>query len=158
MKRFLAFFITLAFIFFFSPLISEFLFTFTSAQVAEVPTPNAKGDFTTAILQGNAGKYKNIKWLVIDPDPTYLNCRSEPNGKVKSRLMPGAIITAVFLDNNQGDAIVFDRDVPWLRVSGTDPFTLGEPGVCYVRANIKYIAPINEDSRRREACDDQFGY
>ena len=152
MKRFLAFVIVLALIFFFSPLVSKFFSPFASAQVAEVPTPNAKGDFTTAMLQGNAGKYQNIKWLVIDPDPTYLNCRSKPNGQVKSRLMPGAIITAVFSDNGQGDAIVFQHNVPWLRVSGTDPFTLGEPGVCYVRANIKYIAPINQDSRRREAC------
>lgn len=152
MKQFWVLVMTFALIFGFSPLVSKFFSPLLSAQVAEVPTPNAQGDFTTAMLPGTGGKYPNHKWLVIDPDPTYLNCRSEPNGPIKSRLMPGAIITAVFPDQGQEDAIVFKHNRPWLRVSGTAPFTVGEPGVCYVRANIKYIAPINEDSRRREVC------
>jgi hypothetical protein len=118
----------------------------TAAQVASVPAPNRNGDFTTALQPGNRGNiYQTRKWLVIDPDPTYLNCRSTPNGAVRSRIAPGAILTAVFGENGS-DAIIAAGGAYWLRVSGTDPLTVGETGVCYVRANRQYIAPINEDA------------
>ena len=113
------------------------------AQAAEVPTPNADGDFTTARVMGNRGMYNNSKWLVVDPDPTYLNCRRIPNGEVVTRLPPGATVTAVF---NGRDAIDFSSGKPWLRVR-LDPsrFFSRYQGICYLRANIKYVAPINED-------------
>ncbi|BAU40823.1 hypothetical protein O77CONTIG1_00629 [Leptolyngbya sp. O-77] len=118
------------------------------AQMAEVPTPNRSGDYTTAIMQGNRGNYYNRRWLVVDPDPTYLNCRVSPNGAVRSRIAPGAILTAEFVRN---EAIVFQNGAPWLRVRGTDALTFAQPGqtlgTCYVRANRQYIAPINEDAR-----------
>ncbi len=116
------------------------------AQMAGVPAPDANGNFTTALQLGNRGNvYPTRKWLVVDPDPTYLNCRSQPNGAVRLRVAPGAVLTAVFEERN-GDAIVFTAGEPWLRVSGTDPLMIGEPGICYVRANARYIAPINEDA------------
>lgn len=116
------------------------------AQMASVPTPDANGNFSTALQPGNRGDvYPTRKWLVVDPDPTYLNCRLQPNGAVRLRVAPGAVLTAVFTEEN-GDAIVFTAGQPWLRVSGTDPLMIGEPGICYVRANARYIAPINEDA------------
>lgn len=116
------------------------------AQEASVPAPNANGDFTTALQPGNRGNvYQTRKWLVVDPDPTYLNCRATPNGAPRSRIAPGAVLTAVF-SGGQGDAIVLSDGVPWLRVRGTDPLMVGERGTCYVRANSRYIAPINEDA------------
>lgn len=115
------------------------------AQTASVPTPDQDGDFTTALQPGNRGNvYQTRKWLVVDPDPTYLNCRTTPNGPIRSRVAPGAILTAVFSD--AGDAIISHNGSYWLRVSGTDPLTVGDPGVCYVRANLRYIAPISEDA------------
>lgn len=124
------------------------------AQMASVPAPDAAGNFTTALQPGNRGNvYPTRKWLVIDPDPTYLNCRARPNGEVRSRIAPGAVLTAVF-DANGGDAIVFVADEPWLRVSGIDPLMVGVPGVCYVRANIRYIAPINEDAIQEGVFED----
>ncbi|MCX5933949.1 MAG: hypothetical protein NTU99_04055, partial [Pseudanabaena sp. LacPavin_0818_WC45_MAG_42_6] len=53
------------------------------------------------------------------------------------------------------DAIVLDNsDSPWLRVIGTreelaypvKPLIFYDLGECYVRANLKYIAPINPDA------------
>lgn len=130
------------------PNCATFLATPAIAQHAGVPAPNANGDFTTAVQPGNRGNVdRTRKWLVVDPDPTYLNCRATPNGEVQSRVAPGAVLTAVFSET-QGDAIVLAGGVPWLRVRGTDPLIVGEPGICYVRANSQYIAPINEDAIR----------
>lgn len=119
-----------------------------TAQMAEVPSPNNQGDFITAVLRGNRGNYyPNRIWLVVDPDPQYLNCRDRPNGSVRSRIAPGAAITAEFIN---GEAIVFQDGSPWLRIRGTDPLTIplqgATLGTCYVRANTQYIAPVNQES------------
>lgn len=114
------------------------------AQVAEVPTASQKGDFTTAKVLGNRGYFQNTKWLVVDSDRG-LNCRTTPNGAVKSVLMPGSVVTAVFSSQGQ-DAVVFSQGLPWLKVNPQVPeYASGTPGVCYVRANIRYIAPISQD-------------
>ncbi|MBL1177810.1 hypothetical protein [Pantanalinema sp. GBBB05] len=114
------------------------------AQVAEVPTASQKGDFATARVLGNRGYFQNTKWLIVETDRG-LNCRTTPNGAVKSVLMPGSIVTAVFSSPSQ-DAVVFSQGNPWLRVNPLVPdYGSGTPGVCYVRANIRYIAPISQD-------------
>lgn len=114
------------------------------AQVSEVPTASRQGDFTTAKVLGNRGFYQNTKWLVVDTERG-LNCRTAPNGTVKSVLMPGSIVTAVFSSQSQ-DAVVFSQGNPWLRVNPKVPdYASGTPGVCYVRANVRYIAPISQD-------------
>ena len=116
-----------------------------AAQTASVPAPDRNGDFTTALQPGNRGNvYQTQKWLVVDPDPTYLNCRIAPNGRVRSRIAPGAIITAEF--DSDAEAIVMQDGASWLRIRGTDPLMVGEAGVCYVRANSRYIAPINPEA------------
>jgi hypothetical protein len=120
-----------------------------------VPPPATNGDFLTALQPGNRGNvYPTRKWLVVDPDPTYLNCRVQPDGAVRSRFPAGAVLTAIFGAagvhgtgaSETGDAIVQAHGTAWLRVSGTDPLRVGEAGVCYVRANQRYIAPINEEA------------
>lgn len=114
------------------------------AQAAEVPTPSRSGDFTTAKVQGNRGFYNNTKWLVTDT--TALNCRTQPNGSgVTLRWQPGAVVTAVFAEEGRGNAIALANNQPWLRVRAIDPLTNQNKGVCYVRANIRYVAPINQD-------------
>lgn len=125
------------------------------AQMASVPPPDANGNFMTALQPGHRGDvFPTRKWLVVDPDPTYLNCRSRPNGPVQLRVAPGAVLTAVFAEGN-GDAIVFAAGQPWLRVTGTDPLMVGEPGMCYVRANARYIAPINEEAIQGGVFEDR---
>jgi hypothetical protein len=141
------------------------------AQAGEVPNPDQNGDFRTAFQQGNRGFYTIDKWLVVQPSNSetriaYLNCRFTPNGKARSQIARGAIMTAVFKGNQNprkpnrpdpdDDAIAFDSNgSPWLRVKGlrdelTSPLPVrpltNELGECYVRANLKYIAPINPDS------------
>ncbi len=114
------------------------------AQMAEVPQPNAKGDFVTAKVQGNRGLYNNTYWLVVDPES--LNCRNTPEGTVKVKLVTGAIINALFSNNGKGDAIVLKNGQPWMKVESVNPAGYQfNSGVCYVRANLKYIAPINGD-------------
>ncbi len=121
--------------------------TAARCQITAVPSPNSKGDFSSALMPGNRGNvYQTRKWLVVDPDPTYLNCRYSPTGQVRSRIAPGAIVTAAFTGGSWGDAIVMSNGVPWLRITGTDPLILGDRGECYVRANLRYVAPISEDA------------
>lgn len=140
------------------------------AQVADVPKPNDKGDFNSIFVQGNRGYYAVKKWLVVqftesEVNGGTVNCRYTPNGEIRSRIPRGAILTAVFNQTAKGsvpnpptsadDAIVLDRNgSPWLRVIGTQeelaypvrPLTFADLGECYVRANLKYIAPINPDA------------
>jgi hypothetical protein len=140
------------------------------AQVADVPNPASNGDFKSAFQRGNRGFYGISKWLVIQPmgsggEDNALNCRYTPNGQIRSRIQRGAIITAVFKGNpnlrsaeppdSSNDAIALDSDdSPWLRVKGLQnelaypakPASFDQLGECYVKANLKYIAPINPDS------------
>ena len=140
------------------------------AQAADVPKPNASGDFNSIFLQGNRGFYAVQKWLIIqsvesEANGGTVNCRYTPNGEIRSRIQRGAILTAVFNQTANGrvpnphtsadDAIVLDSSSsPWLRVIGTreelaypvKPLIFYDLGECYVRANLKYIAPINPDA------------
>ena len=140
------------------------------AQSADVPKPNPNGDFNSIFVQGNRGYYAVKKWLVIqfiqsEVNGGTLNCRYTPNGEIRSRIPRGAILTAVFNQTANGrvpnphttadDAIVLDSSgSPWLRVIGTQeelaypvrPLKFSDLGECYVRANLKYIAPINPDA------------
>jgi len=140
------------------------------AQAADVPKPNGNGDFNSIFLQGNRGYYAVKKWLVIqfvesEVNGGTVNCRYTPNGEIRSRIQRGAILTAVFNQTAKGrvpnphtsadDAIVSDSSgSQWLRVIGTSeelaypvrPLTFSDLGECYVRANLKYIAPINPDA------------
>ncbi len=152
------------------------------AQEADVPKPNGNGDFNSIFLQGNRGYYAVKKWLVIqfvesEMNGGTVNCRYTPNGEIRSRIRRGAIITAVFNQTAQGrvpnphtsadDAIVLDNsDSPWLRVIGTReelaypvrPLTFDDLGECYVRANLKYIAPINPDAINFYVQKTSFSY
>lgn len=140
------------------------------AQAADVPKPNGNGDFNSIFLQGNRGFYAVQKWLIIqsvesEANGSTVNCRYTPNGEIRSRIQRGAILTAVFNQTANGrvpnphtsadDAIVLDSSgSPWLRVIGTreelaypvKPLIFYDLGECYLRANLKYIAPINPDA------------
>lgn len=112
------------------------------AQIAEVPEANADGDFMTAKVLGNRGYYNNRMWLVVDREN--LNCRQTPGGEIKTQLTPGSTMTAIFSRGGQEDAIVMKNNKPWLRVRVNPEFNRGVE-ICYVRANTKYIFPVNND-------------
>jgi hypothetical protein len=112
-----------------------------------VPRRSANGDFTTSMVLGGRGNYQAQNWVVTDSTP--LNCRY-------TRMAPGMIIYPVFRDGRpplspRNEAIVINEGVPWLRVSGTRQEIRfeggGDLGECYVRANIKYIAPVSTYAR-----------
>ena len=90
--------------------------------------------------------------ILVDTDPAGLNCRNT-RGTVVLTLNYGSVIDSVF-ENAQGNAIELQSDGPWLRakVSSLDVLRrvtdeIAETYICYVRANTKYIAPINPDSQ-----------
>lgn len=136
------------------------------AQVAETPQPDSNGDFNSAILSGNIGNYyPNSRWLVMpQADTGMLNCRESPNGPVVSRIVPGAIVQAIFDGplqtggrgtplNIGADAIDLSTGKPWLHIASTGNLVFppaggsdSQPSSCYVRANLQYIAPINEEA------------
>ncbi len=118
------------------------------AQMADVPRFDSNGNFGSARVQGNAGTYQHRQWLVVDTDPAGLNCR-DTRGTVVLTLDYGSVIDSVF-ENAQGDAIELLPDGPWLRAKASSLDVLrrvtdeiAETYTCYVRANTKYIAPIN---------------
>ena len=152
------------------------------AQAADVPNPDQDGDFKTAFQQGNRGFYITNKWLVVQPKNSEtrdyaLNCRYTPNGKVRSQIARGAIMTAIFKDDQNprrpnrpdpsDDAIAFDSNgLAWLRVKGlrdelaypVKSLDFDQLGECYVRANLKYIAPINPDSMNSYSEKKAYAY
>jgi hypothetical protein len=146
------------------------LSSIAQAQMSEVPSPNGNGDFTTALVLGNRGYYTNNVWLVVKPANSKkpseygITCHDAPDGAVRSLIVPGAMVTAMFRGpanlpgfkgpNLAGDAIVAESGRYWLRVRGTqDELAYPAPnrrwdelGECYVRANVQMIAPVTSDA------------
>jgi len=136
------------------------------ATIQSEIAPDSSGDFSSALLMGNRGIYGNNYWLVVPQTDGYLNCRYTPNGEIRSEIVPGMIAMAKFgnslsIDNGQtpnlaADAIVSHNGKPWLRVTGANSREFFAPtanrrsqdylGECYVRANSKYIMPVNNDA------------
>lgn len=120
------------------------------AQMADVPDFDANGDFLSARVQGNRGTYPHWQWLVVETDEAGLNCRNA-NGAVVVTLAYGAVVDSVF---DTDDAIDLVEGQPWLKVTanGVDLSrrVVDRTAVaytCYVRANTRYIAPINSDTQ-----------
>ncbi|MDJ0713938.1 MAG: hypothetical protein QNJ54_06935 [Prochloraceae cyanobacterium] len=136
-----------------------FVFVFTivvaspvQAQMADVPNFDSFGNFRSAFVMGNAGRYQHRQWLVVDTDSAGLNCRDSRNNVILT-LSYGSVIDSVF-DRPRSDAITVRSGQPWLKaeVSLLDvqrriTDEIAETYICYVRANTKYIAPINLDSQ-----------
>ena len=122
--------------------------TVARAQYTDVPVFDNNGDFRSSRVDGNGGSYQHRQWLIVDTDPDGLNCRSDESFVVAT-LRYGSVVDSVF-SSSQGDAIEMINGEPWLKVSAswidirTEP---SDPYICYVRANINYIAPINPDSQ-----------
>ena len=124
--------------------------TMAQAQMADVPKFDVNGDFLSARVLGNRGYYPHWQWLVVEPDAAGLNCR-DVNGAVVVTLAYGAVVDSVFGD---GDAIELVDGQPWLKVSANvmdlrrrvvDEHAIAYS--CYVRANNRYIAPVNPDTQ-----------
>ncbi|MEM9264079.1 MAG: hypothetical protein AAGA46_00990 [Cyanobacteria bacterium P01_F01_bin.13] len=118
--------------------------------MSDVPSFDANGNFLSARVFGNRGRYPHWQWLVIEPDKDGLNCRNE-NGSVVVTLAYGVIVDSVF-DND--DAIELVNGRPWLKVNVSSmdlrhrvTDEVAATYTCYVRANRKYIAPINPDTQ-----------
>ena len=120
------------------------------AQVSDVPDFDARGDFLSAKVQGNRGYYPHMQWLVVEPDEQGLNCR-DASGAVVVTLAYGAVVDSAFEGN---DAIALVDGQPWLQVNAQDidlqrrvVDEMATTYTCYVRANRKYVAPLNPDTQ-----------
>ena len=128
-----------------------------SAQAADVPKADRNGDFLTARVRGNRGDYPHRQWLVVDPGAGGLNCRTA-EGEILVTLRYGSVVNSRFeggagFENDAGEAIDLVNGRPWLSVEASlldiqqrvTP-EQAETYRCYVRANRRYIAPINPSS------------
>ena len=120
------------------------------AQISDVPSFEANGDFLSARVRGHRGTYPHWQWLVIEPDLEGLNCR-HANGDTIVTLAYGTVVDSVFEND---DAIALVNGQPWLRVSASSLDIrrqvidqAAETYTCYIRANTRYIAPINPDAQ-----------
>jgi hypothetical protein len=131
-----------------------------------MPLRTRSGDWATGYIHQPSGNLPTPHWLVIHE--TQLNCREQPGGRIRANIEPGAIVTAVYpsgtseqelLGSPNVDAVVQTNGSTWLRITGTTPGItplndhygnqLTQLGECYVRANTRYVAPINPASMER---------
>ena len=125
------------------------------AQSADVPRPDARGDFHSSLVNGPRGAYGQRFWLVVDRDPYGLLCR-DARGRAWLALKYGSVLEAEAAAAPP-PAPLLERGPTWLRVQvkpvdvlldarpragGLDPF-------CWVRAHTTVLAPLNPDSLRQ---------
>ena len=122
------------------------------AQVADVMTPDSRGDFRSPLVSGPRGAYPQRYWLVVDRDPQGLWCR-DAFWRPAVALRSGAVLELDLRDPQQ-PSLLQHRGAPYLRVR-VKPMDilvdarLGERGKelsCVVRANVNFLAPIHPDS------------
>ena len=121
------------------------------SQAADVPEFDTNGNFRSARVQGNRGFYPHEQWLIVDRDPEGLNCR-DGSGAVALTLYYGAVVASNF-EHQGDDPIDIVNGQAWLRVEANivdvqRRITAERAAsyICYVRANARYIAPINPSS------------
>lgn len=107
--------------------------TITLNLVDALPRPDARGDFTPAIVdQWNGGTQASTwsGWRVVSADD-FLNCRATPNGAIRRTYKMDEPITA-FRDRS-GLAMTTFNGASWLRTADN----------CFVRANARFMQPTN---------------
>ena len=120
------------------------------AQRADAARQDRLGNFVSSRVRGNRGFHQQRYWLVVDPDPSGLNCRD--GSRVVARYRYGDVIR-IGVKGSQTDAISRIDGRTYLTIEETrdvlhldrDRGRRPEPFRCVVRANSRYIAPINMD-------------
>ena len=120
------------------------------AQRADSAAFDRQGDFHSSRIRGNRGFYQQRYWLVVDTDRRGLNCRDQR--RLVARFSYGDVLMAdAPLPSSEAIAQIDGythlriaderayRRQDGDKISGDKRFT------CLVRANVKYIAPINMD-------------
>ena len=120
------------------------------AQRADSAAFDRQGDFHSSRIRGNRGFYQQRYWLVVDTDRRGLNCRDQR--RLVARFSYGDVLMAdvplasgeaiVQIDGHTLLRVVDERT--YLRI-GADKISANRQFSCLVRANAKYIAPINMD-------------
>jgi hypothetical protein len=123
------------------------------AQVADVVSSDALGDYTSITVEGPRGGYIQRYWLVVDQDPRGLWCRDD-KGRALMALRRGSVIETA---SKSASPLTFRQTKPYLQVR-IQPFDLlydvrqrdrGKATSCVVRANSSFLAPILPDSLER---------
>jgi hypothetical protein len=120
------------------------------AQRADSAAFDRQGDFLSSRIRGNRGFYQQRYWLVVDTDRRGLNCRDQR--RLVARFGYGDVLMAD-VPLVSGEAITQINGYTYLRIADersylrTDGNKISDNkrSTCLVRANVKYIAPINMD-------------
>jgi hypothetical protein len=120
------------------------------AQRADTASFDRRGDFHSSRIMGNRGFYQQRYWLVSDPDRRGLNCRDHRGPVARFAFGDVLIAHGQFPSDN---AITQVNGETYLRITSERSDLLlnkhispiPKPFTCRVRANIKFITPINMD-------------
>ena len=119
-----------------------------------MPLPGADGEFHSSQWSGNRGPYEVRHWLVVDPDPEGTHCRSLDDHQSLALLAYGDLVVTDTPERGLQQAVVKVGGRPWLRMRLPNwrlsdyqqrmnaDFTASF--VCLVRANARYLAPVND--------------
>ena len=120
------------------------------AQRADSAAFDRQGDFHSSRIRGNRGFYQQRYWLVVDTDRKGLNCRDQR--RLVASFSYGDVLMAD-VPPTSDEAITQINGYTYLRIADERSF-LRRVGnrisddkrfTCLVRANVKFIAPINMD-------------
>ena len=120
------------------------------AQRADSAAFDRQGDFHSSRIRGNRGFYQQRYWLVVDTDRKGLNCRDQR--RLVARFSYGDVLMAD-VPLKSSEAIAQIDGYTYLRIADERTYLLRDAGknsddkrfTCLVRANVKFIAPINMD-------------
>jgi len=120
------------------------------AQRADSAGFDRQGDFLSSRIRGNRGFYQQRYWLVVNTDRTGLNCHYQR--RLVARFVYGDVLMAD-APFPSDEAITRVNGYTYLRILnersdlylGVNKSFNGKHSACLVRANFKYIAPINMD-------------
>ena len=120
------------------------------AQRADSAAFDRQGNFHSSRIRGNRGFYQQRYWLVVDTDRKGLNCRDQRR-LVASFNFGDVLMADVPLPSDE--AIIQINGYTYLRIADERAYLRRDgnkiPGdkrfTCLVRANVKFIAPINMD-------------
>jgi len=113
--------------------------TFKVTLMEPLPIADKNGDFTPQNSDTNLSQTSGFltwpAWQVVSSDGE-LNCREKPNSAAAIKFVFRAGSDRIQANTRAGSAFQLTNGASWMQ-------TTSQKGVCYVRANSKFIKPIS---------------